>query len=117
MTTAPATLPPVACRPWCTEGTGHTNAENSAEQLCLAEDHYLELSQHHDMGAYGVAQAEATVSLVHVHDGGQTTVDLVTPERVTTLTLDEARDLHAALGHMIALAEGKPGGEDVMVGD
>jgi hypothetical protein len=42
MTTSQA-LPPVACMPWCADGTGHTEAEEPEDQFCRSARHAVEL--------------------------------------------------------------------------
>ena len=42
MTTSQA-LPPVNCMPWCTDGTGHTEAEEPEDQFCRSARHAVEL--------------------------------------------------------------------------
>ncbi len=119
MTTTPATLHPVDCRPWCRDQDGHTKDHEVLDPLCFAkdaDDDYVELSQHTALYGDGVGPDSATVSMFYDHSAGRSFVELATPENLTTMTVDEAQALRSALGRMIALAEQQPG-EDVMVRD
>jgi hypothetical protein len=105
MTLAPApACAPIRCQPWCT--TGH---DNQLDQHCIADmgDHaYVYLSQHTDMGSYGVGPDEINLGMIHDHDANLTIVELITPGKSTDLTIDEARELHATLGRLLAMANG-----------
>jgi hypothetical protein len=39
-----AIVPPVQCTPWCTDGTGHPDAEEPAEQSCHGPEQQIELT-------------------------------------------------------------------------
>jgi hypothetical protein len=39
-----AIVPPVQCTPWCTDGTGHPEAEEPAEQSCHGAEQRIELA-------------------------------------------------------------------------
>jgi hypothetical protein len=39
-----AIVPPVQCTPWCTDGTGHPDVEEPAEQSCHGAEQRIELA-------------------------------------------------------------------------
>jgi hypothetical protein len=44
--TPTATLPPIACAPWCEAGDGHVNRSHPEDQYCLAG--FLEIELHRE---------------------------------------------------------------------
>lgn len=91
------------CQSWCMAAGRPGN--RCATDCCGSEVEYVELYRHHDIGAWGVSKAEATVELLHDHDEEVTTIDLVVPETTTTLSLAEARQMHEHLGKLLAMAQ------------
>lgn len=95
--TAPApALARVTCQPWC-DGIDHADGWS-----CMSSAEPIELSQHHYVDQRGkVHHDEAAASLRHDADSGRTLLEVEAAGSVTRMTLDEARQLHAAVSRLL----------------
>ena len=110
MTTAIATLPPVVCTSWCTDGTGHPDSVDSDEQFCRSSTRIVPVA----CGGPGERPRGILVNLYRdAHEGvsGETRLE---PPHVEVAGLDletlrlsihEARALAEALAELADLAE------------
>jgi hypothetical protein len=110
VTTAIATLPPVVCTAWCTDGSGHSDSLDSDEQFCRSSPRAVPL-RHSSPGE------RPRSLLVHLYRDAHADVDgetLLEPPHVEIAGLDldtlrlsvhEARALSETLRELADVAE------------
>ena len=114
MTATMGNAPVVKCMPWCTDGTGHRDAEEPAEQSCHSAEHKMELATAWEPGVrcrgYVVAHLYRDV---YREDGSpRTTLDPPHIELYSSdtealrLSIGEARALGELLIELADTAEG-----------
>jgi hypothetical protein len=110
VTTAIATLPPVVCTAWCTDGTGHADSLDSDEQFCRSAARAVQLTH----GRLGERPRSLLVHLyrdAHADDGGETRLEPAHLEiagfdlDTLRLSVDEARALSQTLRELADVAE------------
>ncbi len=108
--TAPATLPPVVCAPWCLDGGGHTDASFPEDQVCRGETVEVELSRRPLIEVGEDTWARETVHLYLLRHPGavRTTVEVYRGELGETVSfaVDEAEALGTALLSAVQQARG-----------
>ena len=110
MTTAIATLPPVICTAWCTDGSGHADSLESDEQFCRSSTHVVPLIP----GQLGERTRRIQVQLyrdAHADLAGSTVlepphIEVAGPDLDTLrLSIHDARALAETLRELADLAE------------
>lgn len=100
-------LPPIDCTPWCTEGTGHTDAGHPDDQWCSSISFPVSLSLEEPILWSDDTTRPADTKVYASKDPGEPAlVTLVDREdRGTRYTPAEARELARVLMHAAWVAE------------
>lgn len=105
-----AVLPAVTCAPWCLDGTGHTDAHYSEEQVCRGETVQVELSRRPLVEVGDDTWAREVLHLYLLRHAGalMTTIEMYRGElgETVSLAIDEAEALGGALLRAVDQARG-----------
>jgi hypothetical protein len=109
------TVPPVQCTPWCTDGSGHPDAEDPADQSCHSAGQRIELTPtpQHLSGRHGGHLLVQLYRDVYSQDGPAGTVTPEPPHievygsgtEVLALSMSEARALGELLSQLVEVAD------------
>jgi hypothetical protein len=100
-------LPAVECAPWCRDGSGHIDALDADEQVCISEEHVVELTTEPHVRLAGASTQLETleVYLLRERDAPSAMVEVSKGDiPIATLTLGEALALGRILTGMALAA-------------